>query len=107
MSEEEIKCIEQMKPMMMPIYFFSGSCTNMPYESYSTMGDIKYNLMDKLKLKQNRMDYFALYEVLDKGDSTEERIMEEEELNVNMKAMWAYDTDRFQKKTHSATLKFI
>lgn len=94
-----------MKPMMLPIYFFSGTSTSIPYESYSTLGDIKYNLMTKLKLKIGRIPYFSMYEILDKGDSTEERILEEEEQVVNMKAMWDYDTERFEKNKTKVDFK--
>lgn len=83
--------------MMLPIYFFSGTSTSISYESYSCLGDIKHSLMNKLKLKVGRIPYFSMYEVLDKADSTEERILEEEEKVVNMKAMWDFDTERFEK----------
>ena len=87
---------------MISIYFFSGTFTSVPYESYSCLGDIKHSMMNKLKLKVGRIPYFSMYEVLDKGDSTEERILEEEEKIVNMKAMWDFDTERFNKnKTKS------
>ena len=86
-----------MKPMMIPIYFFSGTSTSVPYESYSTLGDLKYSLMNKLKLKVGRIPYFSMYEILDKADSTEERILEEEEKVVNMRSMWEFDTERFNK----------
>jgi hypothetical protein len=96
-SLEEIKSIEQMKPLMLPIYFFSGTSTSVPYESYSTLVDLKYSLMNKLKLKVGRIPYFSMYEILDKEDSTEERILEEEEKVVNMKSMWDFDTERFNR----------
>jgi hypothetical protein len=86
-----------MKPMMLPIYFFSGTSTSIPYESYSTLGDLKYSLMNKLKLKVGRIPYFSMYEILDKTDSTEERILDDEEKVVNMKSMWEFDTERFNK----------
>lgn len=105
MSPEEIKYTEEMKPMQVKIYFFSGTYTSIPYESYTTLDEIKHSIMMKLKLKVSRIPYYALLEILEKNDSTEERILEEEEKVVDMLAMWEYDLERFAKARVKADFK--
>lgn len=105
MSPEEIKYTEEMKPLQMKIYFFSGTYTTIPYESYTTLEDVKYSLMNKLKLKIARIPYYGLCEILDKYDSIEERILDEEEKLVDVIAMWDYDMDRFARDNIKADFK--
>ena len=105
MSPEEIKYTEEMKPMQIKLYFFSGTYTSISYESYTTLEDIKCTLMMKLKLKVSRIPYYALCEILEKNESTEERLMEEEEKVVDMIAMWEFDLERFAKDCIKAEFK--
>ncbi len=96
-SPEEIKYIEDMKTMAIKIFFFSGTYVSIPYESYTTLDQIKNSLMMKLNLKLTRIPYYGLIEILDKNDSTEERILEEDGKVVDIISMWEYDSDRFLK----------
>jgi len=105
MSPEEIKFTEEMKPMQIKIYFFSGTCTSIPYECYTSLDEIKHSMMMKLKLKVTRIPYYALCEILEKNESSEERILEEEEKVVDMLAMWEYDLERFGKARAKAEFK--
>lgn len=105
MSPEEIKYTEEMKPMQIKLYFFSGTYTSIPYESYTSLDEIKHSFMKKLKLKVSRIPYYALCEILEKNDSTEERLLEEEEKVVDMLAMWEYDLERFAKERVKAEFK--
>jgi len=106
MSPAEIQYTEKMKPMQIKVYFFSGTYTSIPYESYMTLDEIKHSLMMKLKLKVSRIPYYALCEILEKNDQTEERLLEEEEKVVDMLAMWEYDTERFMKERSVGIVEF-
>ena len=94
-----------MKPMYLRIYFFSGTYTSVPYECYTTLNEIKYFMMMKLKLKVGRSPYYGLCEILDKPESTEERIIDEEDKVVDMMAMWEHDKLKFSEKKINAEFK--
>lgn len=105
MSPEEIKYTEEMKPMQIKIYFFSGTYTSIPYECYTTLDEIKHSIMMKLRLKVSRIPYFAFCEILEKKESTEERILEEEQKVIDVLAMWDFDMERFAKERIKAEFK--
>jgi hypothetical protein len=62
-SNSEIMHIENMKTMMMPIYFFSQAFVYMPVESYTTIKDLKSNLMKKMKFSQNKIQFYCFQEI--------------------------------------------
>jgi len=68
-SNNEITHIENMKTMIVPVYFFSGSFVYMPCESYTTIRDLKTNLMRKMKFSQNKIQYYCLQEIRNKRDT--------------------------------------
>ncbi len=68
-SNNEITHIENMKTMMIPVYFFSESFVYMPVGSYTTVRELKRNLMRKLKFQQNKMQFYCLTEVRNKKDT--------------------------------------
>jgi len=67
-SNNEITHIENMKTMIIPIYFFSEAFVFMPVESYTTIKDLKTNLMKKMKFSQNKIQYYCLQEIKNKKD---------------------------------------
>lgn len=67
-SNSEIMHIENMKTMIIPVYFFSESFVFMPCESYTTVKDFKTNLMRKMKFSQNKIQYYCLQEIKNKKD---------------------------------------
>jgi len=67
-SNNEITHLENMKTLMVPIYFFSESFVYLQVESYSTIKDIRTNLMKKMKFSQNKIQYFSLCEVKNKKE---------------------------------------
>lgn len=65
-SEEEIAHIEEMKQLMIPIHFFSQTQTSVAFENYYTVGELKVNVMRKLKLSLSKLPYYGVYEVCEK-----------------------------------------
>lgn len=90
---EEILHIENMKPIMFPIYFFSGTHTKVPTESYTTVKELKQIIMNKLQLLISKVPYFSLYEVCNKEKSIEERFLEDDDRVVDIIAVWGRETD--------------
>lgn len=92
-TEEEIAHIENMKPIMFPIYFFSNTHTLVPTESYTTVKELKQGIMNKLELLVSKVPYYSLYEVCNKETITEERFLEDFDRIVDVISVWAKETD--------------
>ena len=87
-SEEEIIHIEEMKPIMYPIYFFSNTHTLVPIESYTSIKEFKQAVMIKLELLISKSPYYSIYEICEKENVVEERFIEDTERVVDIIAVW-------------------
>lgn len=103
-SEEEIKHIESMKPIMFPIYFFSDIHTSVPGESYTTLKDLKTTLMRRLELNIARIPYYSFYEVCTKLNVIEERFLSDYDRITDITAIWEREKQDFNKK--NLTIEF-
>lgn len=97
-TEEEIAHIENMKPIMFPIYFFSNSHTLVATESYTTVKELKSSIMNKLELLVSKVPYYSLYEVCTKELVTEERFIDETDRIVDVISVWAREMDDYMQK---------
>jgi hypothetical protein len=68
-SDSEITNIENMKPIMFEIHFFSDTSTFIPTESYTTVRELKTSIMRKIQFNVARIPYYCLYEVCNKPDT--------------------------------------
>ena len=92
-SDEEIKYIEAMKPIMVQVHFFSGASTSIPIESYTTVRELKTSIMRKLQLKLSRIPYFAIYEICEKSDRYEQRYLDEGSNVADILSLWVREAN--------------
>jgi hypothetical protein len=92
-TDDEITHIEAMKSIMFPIYFFSGTHTQLPTESYTTVNELKTILMRKLQLNISRIPYYSPYEVCELPDKVEERFLDPTEKVVDIIAVWGREKE--------------
>lgn len=97
-SDEEVRHIEAMKPIMLPIYFYSGAATTVPCESYTTVRDLKTMVMRKLQLNVSRVPFFSLFEVCIKPDRMEERYINESDKVCDLLSVWQREIEDAKKK---------
>ena len=45
-NDEELECIEKLVPIDLPVKFFTWNQTNVKVESYTTIKDLKWELMN-------------------------------------------------------------
>lgn len=103
-SDNEIYHIENMRPIMFPIYFFSDASTVIPLESYNTISEMKNKILTKVKLNIVRCHYYALFEICNKQDIIEERYLEESDKIVDILTIWDKEMET-HKKLHQ-TVEF-
>jgi len=106
-SNNEITHIENMKTMMIPVYFFSESLVYMPVESYTTVKDLKTNLMKKMKFSQNKIQFYCLEEIKLKKDKdiSEERFMIESNILCDDFSLWEKQVNEGNKNNESIDFK--
>lgn len=105
-SDEEVKHVEAMKPIIVQINFFSGASTSIPVESYTTIRDLKTLVMKKLLLNISRIPYYAIYEMCTLPDRIEERYLNESEKVCDILSVWQKEKEGFQKKNITVEFKF-
>ena len=62
-SDLEIKHVEEMKPINIEMHFFSGAATSCQIESYTTIRELKTQVMSKLNLNVSRIPFYSIFEM--------------------------------------------
>ena len=103
-SEEELNSIEKLVPIELPVKFFTGNQTIIKVESYTTVRELKIELMNKLDFNIQRAIYYSIYEICEKKSGTEERFIDDGEKVCDILAVWSNEIDALKKK--GETCKF-
>ena len=103
-SEEELNSIEKLVPIELPVKFFTGTQTVIKVESYTTIKELKIELMNKLDFNIQRAIYYSMYEICEKKSGTEERFIDDAEKVCDILAVWSNEIDAMKKK--GETCKF-
>jgi myosin-7 len=104
-SDNEILHIESMKPISLPVHFFSDTSSNADIESYTTMKDLKTLIMKKLQFNVSRIPYYSLYEICQKKNNLEERFLEDNERVCDVLSLWESNIEDYLKKKEQIEFK--
>ena len=96
--EEELGCIEKLIPIDLPVKFFTGNQTNVKVESYTTIRDLKVELMNRLDFNIQRAIYYSIYEICEKKSGTEERFIDDSEKVCDILSVWNNEMERDKKQ---------
>ena len=97
-SDLEIKHVEQMKPIIIEMNFFSGAATTCQIESYTTIRELKTQVMAKLNLNISRIPFFSIFEMCYKSNCIEERYINEFDKVCDILSIWQRETDNYKKE---------
>jgi hypothetical protein len=103
-SEEELSSIEKLVPIDLPVKFFTGTQTTIKVESYTTVRELKMELMNKLDFNIQRAIYYSIYEICEKKSGTEERFIDDSEKVCDILSVWNNEIEALKKK--GETCKF-
>ena len=103
-SEEELNSIEKLVSIELPVKFFTGNQTVIKVESYTTIKELKIELMNKLDFNIQRAIYYSMYEICEKKSGTEERFIDDAEKVCDILSVWSNEIDAMKKK--GETCKF-
>ena len=103
-SEEELNSIEKLIPIELPVKFFTGNQTIIKVESYTTIRELKIELMNKLDFNIQRAIYYSIYEICEKKSGTEERFIDDGEKVCDILSVWNNEIEAMKKK--GETCKF-
>ena len=99
--EEEITCVERLLSIELPVKFFTGTQTTIKVESYTTIKELKMELMTKLDFNIQRSIYYSIYEICEKKSGTEERFIDDAEKVCDMLSVWNNEIEAMKKKGES------
>ena len=105
-SEEELACIEKLIPIDLPVKFFTGNQTNVKVESYTTIRDLKCDLMNRLDFNIQRAIYYSIYEICEKKSGTEERFIDDGEKVCDILSVWNNEMERDKKTGDTSKFHF-
>ena len=106
-SLSEMIYIEKMKPIPVEINFFSGATTTMQVESYTTLRNLKTEVMKKLQLNMIRIPFFALYEICYKQTCFEERYLSDIFKVCEVLSVWDNNIEDFTQEREKITFKIF
>ena len=96
--EEELNSIEKLIPIELPVKFFTGNQTIIKVESYTTIRELKIELMNKLDFNIQRAIYYSIYEICEKKSGTEERFIDDGEKVCDILSVWNNEIEAMKKK---------
>ena len=101
-SDLEIKHVEEMKPIIIEMNFFSGAATTCQIESYTTIRELKTQVMAKLNLNISRIPFFSIFEMCYKNNCIEERYINEFDKVCDILSVWQRETENYKKEKYKA-----
>jgi hypothetical protein len=104
-SDLEIKHVEEMKPIIIDMNFFSGAATTCKVESYTTIRELKTQVMAKLNLNISRIPFFSIFEMCYKTDCIEERYINEFDKVCDILSVWQRETENYKKEKEKEKIK--
>jgi hypothetical protein len=103
-STIEMKYIEKMRPITIPIYLFSGDFFFISFETYDSVREVKQAIIEKLVINPKRMGYYGIYEVATYKDKKEERFLEGSKNMADVLSAW--ERTRKLENNHSQNIDF-
>jgi thiamine biosynthesis protein ThiC len=97
-SDIEIKHVEEMKPINIEMHFFSGAATSCQIESYTTIRELKTQVMSKLNLNVSRIPFYSIFEMCYKKDCIEERYIDEFAKVCDILSIFQKEIDDYKKQ---------
>ena len=97
-SEEELESIERLLPIDLPVKFFTGHQTMIKIESYTTINELKMELMKRLDFNIQRAVYYAIYEICEKSSGVEERFIDDSDRVSDILSVWNSEMTKEKKK---------
>ena len=101
-SDLEIKHVEEMKPIIIEMNFFSGAATTCKVESYTTIRELKTQIMSKLNLNISRIHFFSIFEMCYKTNCIEERYINEFDKVCDILSVWQKEIDNYKEEKEKA-----
>ena len=105
-SEEELECIEKLLPIDLPVKFFTGHQTMIKIESYTTIRELKMELMKRLDFNIQRAVYYAIYEICEKNSGTEERFIDDSDRVCDILSVWNSEMTKEKKNNGECHFHF-
>ena len=102
----ELQCIENLRPILVSVFLFSGEEVKVGIESYTSIRELKAKVMRKMNFKQLKIQYYGIYEIANRSRSIDERILEESNKVVDILSLWSKDMESSFKTRESIEFKF-
>lgn len=97
-SLEELSFVEYLKPIPVKINYFSGVENTVKIESYTTISELKEQMMRILDFNLAKSIYFSVYEICTKKNLTEERFLDDDECVCDVISLWLKDLKKDEAK---------
>ena len=96
---EELRAIEERRKIPVEVFYLNGASEIFFFESYSTIGEMKEEIVKKYDLDPANTHKFGIYEVCKKPDSYEETYTEDRIKILDVMASWTNEVDFLHAKT--------
>ena len=103
---EELEFIEYLRPIPIIVYLFDGTKVNVNVESYTSVKEVKEEVIKSLSLDVQNSIYYCLYEICTKSNGTEERFLDDTEKVCDIISVWKSEMDKDIKKKIDSFFRF-
>eukprot|EP00164_Ancoracysta_twista_P010127 GFYU01015193.1.p1 GENE.GFYU01015193.1~~GFYU01015193.1.p1 ORF type:complete len:456 (-),score=160.57 GFYU01015193.1:207-1388(-) len=90
----EIEAVKDQKPIIIRVYFLDNTFKTIAVESFTGVGELVVGIARKIKLREDRIPEFGLYELLPDGDTN---LLKYEEKVLDVLGAWEMEDLRQEK----------
>ena len=95
---EELQAIEDRRKIPIEIYFPNGASEIFFVESYSTLEELKDEIILKYQFQQDFKNFYGFYEYCSKYDLNEENFIDDKIKVMDVIGSWSNEIDFLKKK---------
>ena len=95
---EELKSIEDRRKVPIEIYYPNGASEYFFFESYSTIGELKIEIINKYGFDIDKKNYYGIYEYCSKDKTSEENYINDKIKILDVIGSWSNEIDFSKNK---------
>lgn len=96
---EELRAIEERRKIPVEVYYLNAASEVFFFESYSTIGEVKEEIIKKYEFDPANTHKYGIYEVCKKVESYEETYIEDRIKILDVMASWTNEVDFLRAKS--------
>ncbi len=102
---EELRSIEERRKIHIEVFYCNGSSEYFFFESYSTVSELKDEIIEKYGFDAERKNYYGIYEYCCKAKTIEENFIDDKIKILDIIGSWSNEIDFLKAKNQTENIQ--